>query len=213
MSAISYLPTLSYSTTAYSATVDMAYPYNPALLSLDPFDRPPTRWPTTPPTTLPPTPISSSEWLLYDNTWQPDDLERRVAFPRIYALAQPDKYPIAHGLHQQLMQLAGFCIKAGEEGVDFTKVSSTISPEELGIMFVCRTCGVDPVDYMRAIRSSDCQRVSDKIRENYSGWWDALQKLYEQRRTRLDPRSYAQIAYALTGPFREQYKAALNRSA
>ncbi|KAI0693685.1 hypothetical protein C8T65DRAFT_730276 [Cerioporus squamosus] len=158
----------------------MTYPYDP-LLSPDPFARPSTRRPTTPPNTLPTTPIAPSEWLLFDDTWRPDDLEGCITFPRTYALAQPDRYPITHGLHQQLMRLAVRGVKAGEEGVDFAQVSSTVSPEELGM-----------------------------IASNPAAW-DRWQRLYERREFCMDPKSYAQVAYALTGPFREQYKAAVSR--
>ncbi|RPD54238.1 hypothetical protein L227DRAFT_616328 [Lentinus tigrinus ALCF2SS1-6] len=157
----------------------------------------------------------SNMQLLSDPRWTPDLLERIIAFPRTYALAQPDKYPITHRLHQQLMALSARSVKAGPEGVDFTdpNIASTVTPEELGMIYVCRTYGVDPVRYMQAVHSKDCQRVADLIYARDPTAWDKWLEIYERRKFCINPQSYAQIAYALTGPFRKQYDAVANAKA
>ncbi|RPD69193.1 hypothetical protein L226DRAFT_617023 [Lentinus tigrinus ALCF2SS1-7] len=204
--------------------------HNP-LLSPDPIDRSSTRS-ITPSTSsdstitsaasdLTATPPSAArltsrqQQLLSDPRWTPDLLERIIAFPRTYALAQPDKYPITHRLHQQLMALSARSVKAGPEGVDFTdpNIASTVTPEELGMIYVCRTYGVDPVRYMQAVHSKDCQRVADLIYARDPTAWDKWLEIYERRKFCINPQSYAQIAYALTGPFRKQYDAVANAKA
>ena len=189
LSIMSIAPSSRDPTITSSAFTSTAEPFNGSLIRL-----------TTP-----------QQRLLEDVDCLPDILERCIVFPRVYALARPDKYPNMHRVLQQLMLLSVNGVKTEGDGVDFTAVSSTINAEELGMVYVCRTYGVDPVDYLRAVRSEDCRRVAQSIYASDPGGWDRWSKLYEQRKFSINPESYAQIAYALTGPFKDKCEAVLSK--
>ena len=154
---------------------------------------------------------TAQKQLLAEIEGLPDIVERCMAFPREYALAQPDKYPITHRLHQSLMHLSVNGVRSAPDGVDFTTVCSTINAEELGMAYVCRTYGVDPAEYLKVVRSEHCKRMAESFRASNPARWDRWSELYRQRKFPINPEAYAQIAYALTGPFRDKYQAVLRQ--
>ena len=157
--------------------------------------------------------IDESELLVFDSNWQPNDIEACLRFPREYALAQPTKFPISYRLRQKVMHLTAQQVSTGPEGVDFAEMpaGAGLHTDELAMVFVCRTCGVTPLEYWRAVYSDEYERYADHVRLNERKWWDDYQRRYREGEFRLDADTYLRMGWALKVVFKEKFDAAVER--
>lgn len=150
---------------------------------------------------------SCPPWLYFDQTWEPDDLELCLRSPRQWALARPYQYPQIHRLHQHLMRLAVEKGDTGPDGVDFKKLGPGISNQELAMIFACRTCGLNPVEYWDAVYSPECNKYIEHARKQEAEWWRETEQKHARGEFRLDPETWLRMGWVVRVAFRERFDA------